>query len=111
MSTSTATIVGSSLLIALVSVVAFIPSKKTMVLPIHNLDRELEDMACGRNLSYRVDDASEVEVGTTAKSVNGLLSTFQSSRGSDSCDGRRGQIHGCGGSGVTDVCGPYASRN
>ena len=38
-------------------------------------------MARSRNLSYRLDDASGDEVGTTAKSVNGLLSTFHSGMG------------------------------
>ena len=74
-------IVGSSLLIALVSVVAFILSKKTVVLPIQILARKLEGVARSRNLSYRLDDASGDEVGTTAKSVNGLLSTFHSGMG------------------------------
>ena len=78
MSTSTATIVGSSILIALVSVLAFILSKRTVVLPIQNLARELEDVARNRDLRYRVQNAGEDEVGTTAKSVNGLLSTFHS---------------------------------
>jgi methyl-accepting chemotaxis protein len=68
-------------LIALVSVVAFILSKKTVVLPIQILARKLEGVARSRDLSYRLDDASGDEVGTTAKSVNGLLSTFHSGMG------------------------------
>lgn len=81
MSTSTVIIVGSSLLIALVSVAAFFLSKKTVVAPIQNLAKELENISNTRDLSYRVKNTSNDEIGTTASNVNGLLSTFQSGMG------------------------------
>lgn len=81
MSTSTSVMVGSSVLIALVSIGAFFLSRNTIAVPIQNLARELEDVANSRDLSHRVEEFGRDEVSTTARNVNGLLGTFHSGMG------------------------------